>query len=259
VADSILQVSNLTVQFGALKAVDGVSLALEAGERRAVIGPNGAGKTTLFNAISGTVFPAGGNIAFNGQNITKMSPARRAHLRITRTFQITNLFGQLTVLENMRLAARGLSRSKFWMLSADKLTARQSNKVSDALSATRLLGRENTPVKLLSHGEQRQLEVAMALAADPLMLLFDEPAAGLSPLERQYLGDIIRGLPRTMSIILIEHDMDLALGLADHVTVMQNGKVILQDVPGNIRGNPLVQEVYLGQPHDAGRRSEVSC
>src|SRR5262249_1961076 len=154
------------------------------------------------------------------------------------------------------LAARGLSRSKFFMLSADRLSSSQRDRVANALSAARLADRENVPVKLLSHGEQRQLEVAMALASDPLLLLFDEPAAGLSPIERQYLSEVIRGLPRTMSIILIEHDMDLALSLADQVTVMQNGKVIAQDMPGNIRGNLLVQEVYLGRPHNAGGRSE---
>jgi branched-chain amino acid transport system ATP-binding protein len=250
-AGPLLQIRDVTVQFGALKAVDGVSITLEAGARRAVIGPNGAGKTTLFNAITGTAVPAAGRILFDGSDITRMPPSRRAHLRITRTFQITNLFGQLTVLENMRLASRGLSRSKFAMLGKDRLNREQEVRVAEALAAARLAGRENSRVKLLSHGEQRQLEVAMALAADPRLLLLDEPAAGLSPAERQSLAEIIRSLPQTMSIVLIEHDMDLALGLAGFVTVMQNGKVIVEDEPGKIRGNPAVQEVYLGQPHQA--------
>jgi branched-chain amino acid transport system ATP-binding protein len=255
-AGPLLQIREITVQFGALKAVDGVSITLDAGARRAVIGPNGAGKTTLFNAITGTAVPAAGRVLFDGRDITRMPPSRRAHLRITRTFQITNLFGQLTVLENMRLASRGLSRGKFAMLGKDQLNREQEVRVAEALAAARLAGRESSPVKSLSHGEQRQLEVAMALAADPRLLLLDEPAAGLSPAERQSLAEIIRNLPQTMSIVLIEHDMDLALGLAGFVTVMQNGKVIVEDEPGKIRGNPAVQEVYLGRPRtgDAGKR-----
>jgi branched-chain amino acid transport system ATP-binding protein len=248
-ADPILRLAGVTVRFGALKAVNEVSMVLKAGERRAVIGPNGAGKTTLFNAITGAILPASGRIVFESADITRMSPNRRAHLRIARTFQITNLFGQLTVVENMRLATRGLSAAKFSMFGLDRLSERETAKVREALAAARLDGREHSPVKLLSHGEQRQLEVAMALVAEPRLLLLDEPAAGLSPAERHFLSEIIRNLPRTIAIVLIEHDMDLALGLVDYVTVMQNGEVIVEDEPPNIRKNPLVQEVYLGHPH----------
>ncbi len=253
----ILQLTGVAVRFGALRAVDDVSLSLEAGERRAVIGPNGAGKTTLFNAITGEILPASGRIVFEGLDISQMPASRRARLRIARTFQITNLFGQLTVAENMRLAARGLSRQKFSMGGTDRLSGREANKVDEALGAVRLHGSAHRPVKLLSHGEQRQLEVAMALAAEPRLLLLDEPAAGLSPAERQFLGEIVRGLPAGITILIIEHDMDLALGLADSVTVMQNGKIIVEDKPDNIRGNPLVQEVYLGHPHHAAASASV--
>jgi branched-chain amino acid transport system ATP-binding protein len=180
-----------------------------------------------------------------------MSPPRRAHLGIARTFQITNLFGQLTLIENMRLAVRGLSSAKFSLFGFDRLDEAQTRRVAEALSATRLRGRENILVKEMSYGEQRQLEVAMALVAQPRLLLLDEPAAGLSPAERRFLAEIVKGLPRDLSVVLIEHDMDLALGLVDYVTVMQNGRIIVEDEPAKIRTNMLVQEVYLGTPHRA--------
>ena len=249
--DPILTLTDVTVQFGALKAVDTVSLSLMPGERRAVLGPNGAGKTTLFNAITGSIPPTSGRVIFDGVDMSRMSPQRRAYLGLARTFQITNLFGQLSVAENMRLAARGLSPSKFSLFGEDRLTEDQSESVRKALGASNLLGREHVLVKEMSYGEQRQLEVAMALVGTPRLLLLDEPAAGLSPAERSALADIIRALPRDLTVILIEHDMDLTLALVDYVTVMQNGKVIVESNPTDIRSNALVQEVYLGKPREA--------
>jgi branched-chain amino acid transport system ATP-binding protein len=251
VSDPILTLTDVTVQFGALKAVDTVSMSLMRGERRAVLGPNGAGKTTLFNAITGSIPPTSGRIAFDGVDMTRMSPQRRAHLGISRTFQITNLFGQLSVAENMRLAARGLSPSKFSLFGADRLTDAQGESVRKALASSNLLGREHVLVKEMSYGEQRQLEVAMALVGTPRLLLLDEPAAGLSPAERSTLADIVRALPHEITVVLIEHDMDLALALVDSVTVMQNGKIIVESDPANIRTNAVVQEVYLGKPREA--------
>lgn len=245
----VLSLTEVTVAFGGLKAVDNVSLHLMRGERRAVLGPNGAGKTTLFNAITGTTKITSGRVAFDGLDISRMSPQRRAHLGMARTFQITNLFGQLTVLENMRLAARGLSMHKFSLFGADRLTPTQVEQVEAALGASHLSGREAVLVREMSYGEQRQLEVAMALVGTPRLLLLDEPAAGLSPAERSHLAAIIRGLPTDLTVVLIEHDMDLALGLVDSVTVMQNGRVIVEASPAVIRNHPLVQEVYLGKPH----------
>ena len=247
--DPILSLTDVCVQFGALKAVDTVTMSLRPGERRAVIGPNGAGKTTLFNAMTGAIPPTSGRILLGGEDITRMSPQARAYRGIARTFQITNLFGQLTVAENMRLAARGLTPAKFSLFGHDHLDERQRARVEAAMTASRLGGRENVVVKELSYGEQRQLEVAMALVAEPRLLLLDEPAAGLSPVERGFLAEIIRALPRELTVVLIEHDMDLALGLVDYVTVMQNGRLIVEDSPDNIRTNALVQEVYLGKPH----------
>jgi branched-chain amino acid transport system ATP-binding protein len=249
VSEPILTLTDVTVQFGALKAVNSVSMSLKAGERRAVLGPNGAGKTTLFNAITGAIPPTSGRVVFDGIDMTKMSPQARAYLGVARTFQITNLFGQMSVIENMRLAARGLSSSKFSLFGTDKLTDEQDARVHEALTASRLLGREDVLVKEMSYGAQRQLEVAMALAGTPRLLLLDEPAAGLSPAERTFLADIIRALPRDLTVVLIEHDMDLALALVDYVTVMQNGRIIVEDDPASIRTNALVQEVYLGKPH----------
>ena len=250
-ADPILSLTDVSVKFGALRAVDSVTLSLRAGERHAVLGPNGAGKTTLFNAITGAILPTSGRVVFDGRDMTRMSPQKRAHLGVSRTFQITNLFGQLTVMENMKLAARGLSLSKFSLFGVDRLTSDQDEGVRRALALSRLADRENTLVREMSYGEQRQLEVAMALVGSPRLLLLDEPAAGLSPAERVYLAEIIRGLPRDLTLVLIEHDMDLALALVDRVTVMQNGKVIVESDPAGIRTNPLVQEVYLGRPHAA--------
>ena len=250
-ADPILSLTNVSVKFGALRAVDSVSMTLQPGERRAVLGPNGAGKTTLFNAITGAIPPTTGKIVFDGVDMTKTPPEKRAYLGVARTFQITNLFGQMSVYENMKLAARGLSPSKFSLFGADRLTSDQEERVRAALTVSRLTGREHAPVREMSYGEQRQLEVAMALVGKPRLLLLDEPAAGLSPAERGYLADIIRALPRDLTIVLIEHDMDLALALVDSVTVMQNGKVIVESDPAGVRTNPLVQEVYLGRPHKA--------
>jgi branched-chain amino acid transport system ATP-binding protein len=249
VAEPILKLTDVTVQFGALKAVDKVSMSLNAGERRAVIGPNGAGKTTLFNAITGTIPPTSGRVVFDGVDMSRMSPQGRAHLGVARTFQITNLFGRMSVIENMQLAVRGLSPTKFSFFGTDDLTEAQADDVRRALLSSRLDGREHVVVKEMSYGEQRQLEVAMALVGTPRLLLLDEPAAGLSPAERTFLADIIRALPRELTVVLIEHDMDLALGLVDYVTVMQNGVVIVESDPASIRTNPLVQEVYLGKPH----------
>ena len=245
----ILEVTNVTVRFGALRAVDGVSLALRPGERRAVIGPNGAGKTTLFNAITGVILPAEGRILIDGEDVTRAPPHRRARRGLGRTFQITNLFANLTVDENMRLALRGVGAGKFALLAHDRLGPGERRCLDEALTAARLSGRDRVLVRELSYGEQRQLELAMALVAGPRLLLLDEPAAGLSPAERTYFAEIVRLLPGELTIVLIEHDMELALRLVDYVTVMHNGRVLVGDSPDRIRTNEQVQEVYLGKPH----------
>ena len=249
--EPVLSLNNVTVAFEALRAVDGVTLSVPLGERRAIIGPNGAGKTTLFNAICGIILPTAGTITFSGHDLTRLPPHRRARLGVSRTFQITNLFPTLSVEENVMLAMRGLSRRKFSLFGTSALDRDEAVRMDSALSAARLGSHAGTRVQELSYGEQRQLEIALALVASPSLVLLDEPAAGLSPAERVIVARIIRDLPRRLTVILIEHDMDLALGLADYVTCLHNGRVLTDGTPDEIRKNPAVQEVYLGRPRHA--------
>lgn len=249
--EALLVLDNVSVTFGALRANDGVSLNVPTNQRRAIIGPNGAGKTTLFNAIAGVHRVSGGVITFAGRNITRKRVDQRARLGIARTFQITNLFGGLTVWDNVQLAARGLSRRKFSLFGSGTPRGEEKDLIEQGIVDSGLAGKRHVPTRTLSYGEQRQLELALALVTKPRLLLLDEPAAGLSPAERVGMAAIIRRLPRDITLILIEHDMDLALGLVDFVTCLYSGKVLIEDVPSAIRGNPQVQEIYLGKPHDA--------
>jgi branched-chain amino acid transport system ATP-binding protein len=251
VPESILTLSDVVVAFDALRAVDCVSMSVPRGQRRAIIGPNGAGKTTLFNAIAGMLPPTSGRIAFDGHDITKLPPHRRAHLGVSRTFQITNLFPRLSVQDNMMLALRGRSARKFSLFGASGTDPDEAPKIAAALEAVRIGARADIMVSDLSYGEQRQLEIALSLVTNPRLLLLDEPAAGLSPSERSMVADIIRSLDRDITVVLIEHDMDLALGLVDLVTCMFEGKVLVEQSPDEIRRNKQVQEVYLGRPRHA--------
>jgi branched-chain amino acid transport system ATP-binding protein len=251
VSDPILTLSDVVVAFDALRAVDGVSLTVPQGQRRAIIGPNGAGKTTLFNAIAGAFPPTAGRIAFDGHDITRLPPHRRAQLGVSRTFQITNLFPRLSVRDNMVLALRGRSPRKFSLFGAPDIDVVEGPQIAAALEAVRIAGRADIMVKDLSYGEQRQLEIALSLVTSPRLLLLDEPAAGLSPSERSMVAEIIRSLGRDITVVLIEHDMDLALGLVDRVTCMFEGRVLVEEAPDDIRRNKQVQEVYLGRPRHA--------
>lgn len=251
VTNSILSLQDVSVTFGALRAVDGVTLSVPVGQRRAIIGPNGAGKTTLFNAIAGVVPTSSGTVHFNSVDMTRYTTNKRAGLGISRTFQITNLFPQLTVQENIRLAVCGLSRRKFALFGSGKPTQVEKEAIEHALENSQLVQQRNTEVKTLSYGEQRQLEMAMALVQKPRLLLLDEPAAGLSPSERVKMADVINALPRDLTLILIEHDMDLALGLVDYVTCLYFGQVLTGGTPDEIRVDEKVQEVYLGKPRHA--------
>ena len=242
-----LALDGVSRRFGGVVAVDGVSLTLGAGERVSVIGPNGAGKTTLFRLIAGEMRPSGGRINLLGRDVTRMAAHHRAGLGLARTFQVSNLFVGLTVLENVRLASqtRGRDRWRFWSrMSADDEPGRAAR---EALERAGLQGRASDRVADLSHGEQRQLEVAMALVSEPQLLLLDEPAAGLAIAERGRLRKLLEDLPRTLPVLLIEHDMSLALGLADRVMCMHNGKVIASGTPDEVRRDETVQAVYLGR------------
>ncbi len=250
-AEPILMLSDIVIAFDALRAVDGISLTVPRGQRRAIIGPNGAGKTTLFNAIAGATPVTRGRIDYEGRDITRSPPHRRARLGISRTFQITNLFPTLSVHDNMVLALRGPSSRKFSLLGGPDTDAAEAGRIAAALDAARIARRAGAPVRELSYGEQRQLEIAVALVTSPRLLLLDEPAAGLSPAERSIVADIIRSLDRDFTVVLIEHDMDLALGLVDFVTCLHNGRVLIEAPPDDIRRHPGVQEVYLGRPRHA--------
>jgi len=251
VSEPILTLTDVTVAFDALRAVDGISLSVPRGQRRAIIGPNGAGKTTLFNAIAGAVPPTAGRIVFDGHDVTRLPPHRRAKLGISRTFQITNLFSTLSVQDNMVLALRGLSPRKFSLFGKPDMDASEASRIAAALAAARIAGRADVTVKELSYGEQRQLEIALSLVTTPRMLLLDEPAAGLSPSERSMVAEVIRSLDRDITVVLIEHDIDLALDLVDFVTCMFEGRLLVEEPPEGIRRNKQVQEVYLGKPRHA--------
>ncbi|MDB5774376.1 MAG: hypothetical protein JWP38_509 [Herbaspirillum sp.] len=246
-----LELTGVSIHFDALKAVDSVSMTVAAGERCAILGPNGAGKTTLFNAITGMIPASKGTVRLDGADITKTAPNGRAKRGIARTFQITNLFFGLTVEENLLLAVRGLRRTKFAMVRSGQARGDESGVVDSALSRCHLEAKRHWLVKEISYGEQRQLELAMSLTSSPRILLLDEPAAGLSPAERVVMADVIRGLPKTLALILIEHDIDLALGLVDRVICMYQGGILVEGTPDEIRRNPQVQEIYLGRPRVA--------
>jgi branched-chain amino acid transport system ATP-binding protein len=247
----LLQLDQVGVHFGALKAVDRVSFDLHEGERVAILGPNGAGKTTLFNAITGMTFATVGDIRFSAKSITKASPNHRAELGIARTFQITNLFFGLSVEDNLLLAIRGLRRSKFSFWRSNQPNTDEESIIESALSRCHLEQQRHSLVKDISYGEQRQLELAMSLTSSPRVLLLDEPAAGLSPAERVVMAQVIQALPRELALILIEHDIELALGLVDRVICMYQGSILVEGKPDEIRGNQQVQEIYLGKPRHA--------
>ena len=242
-----LRLENVLKAFGGLRATDDVTLTIKPGERRAIIGPNGAGKTTLFNLITGELPVTSGHIYLYGQEITKMAPHRRIGAGLGRTYQITNIFPGLTVGENVILAAQGLSQSKFSFFRPVPVQGEIYDKAMKALEDLNLSKVKDVKTAELSYGEQRQLEIALALSGNPKVLMLDEPAAGLSAAERVTIAELVRGLPKELTVVLIEHDMDLALGLVDFVTCLHFGKVLVEDVPSGIRENETVQEIYLGE------------
>ena len=241
-----LRIDGLAKEFGGLRAVDGVSFDVAAGERRVLIGPNGAGKTTLFHCITGVLWPSAGEVALFSRAITRLAEPARTALGMSRTFQISNVLADLAVIENMILALLGTDRRK-WVLHrpVDAFGAVRS-RAMEGLARVGLEHRAEEPARLLSYGERRQLELALALNSNPRVLLLDEPCAGLSPSERQRISQTIAALPREITLLMIEHDMDVALGLADRVTVLHRGKVILEGTPGEVQANPEVREVYFG-------------
>jgi branched-chain amino acid transport system ATP-binding protein len=243
-----LELRGVTRFFGALAALVDVSLTVRSGERRGVLGSNGAGKTTLFNCISGDFPPTSGTIRFFGEDVTAFPPYERIRRGLRRTYQISALFPGLNVLDNVYLACRGVSRGRFSFLRP----ARNDALVQAAealIEAVHLAPIKSRLVAELAYGQQRQLEIALALAGAPRFILFDEPAAGLSPAERAELVDILSSLPAHIGYIIIEHDMDVALRVVESVTMLHNGRVFKEGAPHEIEADPEVQEIYLGAGH----------
>ncbi len=250
-ADAILSVSDLTVRFGSLAAVNGVSFDAQRGQITSVIGPNGAGKSTLFNLISGAIRPSAGSVMFEGKDLTGAVPNRMLAAGLARSFQITNLFFELTVRENLRLAAQFLEQGRGLLRPiASSRTALQ--RVDELVERFRLERKLDELAGFLSHGEQRRLEIAVALAARPRMLLLDEPTQGMSHADTQETGAMILSLvAESLSILLVEHDVDLVMSLSNHVVVMHQGQKLAEGSPQQVRSNPAVQSAYFGDTSHA--------
>ncbi len=244
---AILETKNLSKAFGALAAVDGVSLAIEAGTLHSIIGPNGAGKTTLFNLLTGTYRPSSGRILFDGRDITGTPAHRVAHLGLARSFQRTNVFPAFSLLDNVWVAAFACGASWKGLLwrRADRYPEARARSLA-ALADVGLADKAEQPVRRISHGEQRQLELAIALAAAPRVLLLDEPAAGLSPEETKRLVALVRALKGRYTIVLIEHKMDIIMSVSDRISVMHFGRLIAEGTPAEIQRNREVRRAYLG-------------
>jgi len=245
----MLQVQNASKNFGSLVAVQNVSLLVQPGELRAIIGPNGAGKTTFFNLISGYLAPSAGTIVFDGQDVTRIPAHRRVGLGMARTFQVTEIFPELTVRENVLSAAEvaGGQRLRMWTARADAQRAEQV--VSEMLALVGLASKANRLVGELAHGDQRATEIAMALALRPKLLLLDEPTAGMGDQETYEITGLIRRLHRDnkFTIVLIEHDMRVVFHLADRITVLDQGRLLAEGTPDEIAASAAVQAAYLGE------------
>jgi branched-chain amino acid transport system ATP-binding protein len=241
-----LALAQVSRQFGGLKAVDRVDLTVHTGERRAVIGPNGAGKTTLFNVISGELRATGGRIVLFGEDITRLAPHQRAVRGMARTFQITKLFPNLTVRENALLACEAQDARRFTMHRTLSPHGDLAARARDLLAQFGLADVEREVARNLSYGDQRKLEVALSMAGRPRLLLLDEPMAGLSPAESRSMLDLLSLLDPAIAVLLIEHDMDIAFRFAERVTVLAQGRVLIEGHRDEIAANREVQQIYLG-------------
>jgi len=246
---SLLSVEHVSRRFGSLVAVNDVSLSVEPGELRAVIGPNGAGKTTFFNMISGFLAPTSGRILFEGEDVTRLLPARRVWRGIARTFQVTEVFPELSVRENLRIAAEVAAGYRLRPWISREADAEVSARVTDLSDMGGLSDKETRPVGELSHGDQRATEIMMALALKPRLLLLDEPTAGMGDRETYNITQLIRQLHKDhkLSIVLIEHDMRVIFHLADRIMVLAEGAMLAEGTPPEIAANEMVQAAYLGK------------
>ncbi len=242
----MLSLVNLDKHFGALHVTDNVSLDLRPGECHALIGPNGAGKTTLIHQISGTLQPDSGQILFNGSDITALPPHRRAQAGLGRTFQITSILPEFTVLENVALAVQARRGSSFRFLRTVAKNRQINNRALECLALFTLTDRADRPASALSHGEKRLLELAIAIAGEPEALLLDEPMAGMGKEESATLTETLLTLKRDYPILLVEHDMDAVFALADRVSVLVYGQIVATGSPDEVRANPQARAAYLG-------------
>ena len=244
----ILQAQDLPVRFGGQAAVDGVTCEFRPGTLTAIVGPNGAGKTTFFNLLSGQIRASAGAVRLDGRRITHLSAARRARLGLGRAFQLTNLFPDLPVRENVRLAVQARAGAGWSALRLASDLPALADRADAVLERVRLAGRARTPAALLSHGDQRKLEVALLLALEPGVFMFDEPTAGMSVDEVPVVLDLIEEIraDRTKTVLLVEHKMDVVRRLADRVVVLHNGRLVADGAPADVVASAVVQEAYLG-------------
>jgi len=246
---AMLDVKDVSKHFGSLRAVQGVSMTVAPGELRAIIGPNGAGKTTFFNMISGFFPPTAGDIVFDGEVVTKRSVTERVARGMARTFQITEIFPELTVRENVRIGAESAAGMKLSLWRSKGAAALVEGRITELLGLTGLSAKADRLVGELSHGDQRAAEIAMALTLQPRLLLLDEPTAGMGEQETYQIAGLIRRLHRNSNytIVLIEHDMRVVFNLADKISVLDQGKLLAEGTPSDIAGDPHVQAAYLGK------------
>jgi branched-chain amino acid transport system ATP-binding protein len=241
----ILEANGIGISFGGLKAVDDVSFAAERNRITAIIGPNGAGKSTLFNLISGALRPRSGSVVFDGQACTGAAPYHMQALGLGRSFQITSLFPELTVAENLRLAAQVLEPVRRWFLPAPASQVARE-RVGALLDQFGLAPKAGELAGTLSHGDQRRLEIAISIAAEPKLLLLDEPTQGMSHGDTADTAQLIHELGQRISVLLIEHDIDLVMTISDHVIVMAQGRKLAEGTPASVRADPAVQAAYFG-------------
>jgi len=244
VSEPVVETQDLAVQFGGVHAVDHVNFVLRERELRCLIGPNGAGKSTFFNCLTGVLPPSSGRIQFNGEDITGLPPDRISLKGIARSYQITNIMPNATTLENVRIAAQ--SRRHGWsMLKHYSAYHDIMQKAEAVLKSVSLSGKAEELAGNLSHGEQRNLEIGIALATEPLLLCLDEPTAGMSTAETRDTVQLVRSIAGNLTILIVEHDMEVVMGLADRITVLNYGQVLAEGTPAEIQNNPKVLEVYL--------------
>jgi branched-chain amino acid transport system ATP-binding protein len=245
--EAFLCTDNLCRQFGGVTATDCVCIEIGKFGLRSIIGPNGAGKTTFINIITGRIPASSGKVYFQGTEITNRPTHELVKMGICRTFQITSIFNNLTVFENVRIAKQARAGGSLRIFSTKKSLKKVASDTWGILERLGLQDSADTPAKNLAYGDQRILEVAIALSGDPEVLFLDEPTAGMSPAETRHIAELIKGLSREISIVLVEHDMDMVMSISDKITVLHYGSIIAEGSPEEIRANPFVREAYLGK------------